>query len=325
MISNSEPETLEIICGDAFTELKKLETNSVMCCITSPPYWGLRDYGTNGQLGLEQTPEEYIENLVRICKEIRRVLQCWGTFWLNLGDTYAHTSFGKGGRAANNSKQLTNNGSYFERELQFNLNLESKNLLGIPWRVALALQKQGWYLRSDIIWHKPNSMPESVTDRPTRSHEYLFLLTKTERYYYNHEAIAEPSYYYTKLGSGTGRKRYKNSRGRMPSGSVSSAFEYGRNKRSIWTIATAHYSAAHFATFPKKLVEPCILAGTRKGDIVLDPFAGSGTVGEVALEHRRSAVLIELNPKYLTLIKRRCSTWRMEKNGKENMWEQRRK
>ena len=309
---------LTILCGDVIDKLRELPDESVHCCVTSPPYWGLRDYATEGQLGLEKTPEEYVAKMVEVFREVRRVLRKDGTLWLNLGDSYA----GGGNNRGNNSPLFDKQASNFGATGQVGIRdvpdgLKPKDLVGIPWRVAFALQADGWWLRSDIIWAKPNPMPESVTDRPTKSHEYLFLLTKSANYFYDAEAIKEGA-------------------------------EQSRNKRSVWTVATAPYPEAHFATYPPDLVKPCILAGTSaKGCCakcgsyrnetktigwqptcecwllnilpspnsdpvitpctVLDPFAGSGTTGAVALELGRSAILIELNPKYVELIRRRCN------------------
>jgi len=261
--------------GDVRDVLPTLDAKSVQCVITSPPYWGLRDYGVKGQIGLEPTPDDYVQTMVKVFREVTRVLRDDGTLWLNMGDSYASSPAGNfggdmpapadGGRYRANKPKMDYGAS----------GLKPKDLVGIPWRVAFALQADGWYLRSDIIWHKPNPMPESVTDRPTKSHEYLFLLTKSPRYYYDTDAVREPS--------------------------VEQAA--GRNLRSVWTINPQPFSEAHFATFPTALVEPCIKAGSTKGDLILDPFAGSGTVGCVALKLAREFVGIELNPDYCTLAR----------------------
>jgi DNA modification methylase len=326
-------DQLTILRGDCLKVLPTLPAASVQCCVTSPPYWGLRDYGTaiweggqgicnhdltkkgqeriylNGQggsgksctswqggsrhatvhsggecpkcgarridsqLGLESTPEEYVANMVGVFRAVWRVLRDDGTLWLNLGDSF-----------------------------------QNKQLCGIPWRVAFALQADGWYLRSDIIWYKPNPMPESVTDRPTKAHEYLFLLTKAERYFYDAEAIKEERVCdregkilgrglqgYSIASAGPNGSPQRSQSGGYPSDN--------RNKRSVWTITTQPYSEAHFATFPEDLIKPCILAGSRSGDVVLDPFGGSGTTGKVAIEFGRRAVLIELNPDYVELAR----------------------
>jgi DNA modification methylase len=286
-------------------ELSKLPSKSVQCCVTSPPYWGLRDYGVAGQLGLEETPELFVAKMSEIFAEVKRVLRDDGTLWLNLGDSYAgHNA--PGFREGNEVKNKNGVG-YVE-------GLKPKDLVGIPWRVAFALQADGWYLRSDIIWHKPNPMPESVTDRPTKSHEYIFLLSKSERYYYDVDAIREPaqdrpqplpeSKTIRPNDTGWHDNRY------APGPTGFGHGPNGRNKRTVWTITPQPYRGAHFATFPEKLVEPCILAGSKADDLVLDPFLGSGTTAKVALRLGRLAIGIELNPEYVELAKARCSSLR---------------
>lgn len=273
-----------------------LADNSVQMCVTSPPYFGLRDYGIDGQLGLEQTPDAYVANMVQVFREVWRVLKDDGTLWLNLGDSYASGEVGRHDKISSGNVALR--GKKFlgldRQQSKVNTGMPTKNLLGIPWRVAFALQADGWYLRQDIIWHKPNPMPESVTDRCTKAHEYIFLLSKSERYFYDAAAISEAA----------GRKNdlMRNDGDRV--GIVRGNGET-RNKRSVWTVATHPYSEAHFATFPPKLIEPCILAGSREGDIVLDCFNGAGTSGLVALEHNRRYVGIELNPAYIKLTQDR--------------------
>jgi DNA modification methylase len=271
--------SVKILVGDALSQLKKLEDGSVNTCITSPPYWGLRDYGVGGQLGLENTPEEYVENLVNIFREVRRVLKDDGTLWLNLGDSYAGSGKGRNGDGSHglgSIKQASNRGAV-NGILRKNDTgkLKPKDLVGIPWRVAFALQADGWYLRQDIIWHKPNPMPESVKDRCTKAHEYIFLLSKSQKYYFDSEAIKEPT---------TDKRAPGN-----------------RNKRSVWTVTTKPFKGAHFATFPLDLIEPCVLAGSPKGGVVLDPFFGSGTTGVVAEKNERRCVGIELNADYVKL------------------------
>jgi len=283
---HSEAHTQEarlemIIVGDSFQELAKLENGSVQTCVTSPPYWGLRDYGHEGQLGLEKTPEQYVGNLRLIFEQVRRVLKPDGTLWLNLGDSYSSGNSG--------------------------LTMRPKNLLGIPWRVAFALQADGWYLRQDIIWAKPNPMPESVRDRCTKAHEYIFLLAKSEKYFFDIGAIKEPSVEWAK-----GRSRPRNKpngtsaedlkRFKLPSECQITPF---RQKRSVWTVTTKSFKGAHFATFPPGLIEPCILAGSRPGDTVLDPFFGAGTTGLVAKKHGRNYIGIEINPEYAALAQGR--------------------
>ena len=281
-----------------------LADGCVQCVVTSPPYFGLRDYGTANQIGLEPTPDAFVAALVAVFREVRRVLADDGVCWLNLGDSYAASSKGSGGM---NSKQPTNIGSF--AEWSGDCGVAPKNLLGIPWRVAFALQADGWYLRSDIIWHKPNPMPESVTDRPTKAHEYLFLLTKNERYFYDAAAVREANSYTDRRGdarikyAGRGADAARNDKDADWFGQSAD----GRNKRSVWTVATMPYAGAHFATMPEKLVEPCILAGSRLGDRVFDPFIGSGTVGAVAERLGRRWVGTDLNPKYHALARKRTA------------------
>ena len=312
-----------IITGDAVEALTSLDPGSVQCCVTSPPYWGLRDCGIDGQLGLEKTPEDYVAKLVVVFQEVRRVLRDDGTLWLNLGDSYA-TGGGAVGRCPGGGDQ----GDRFLRMGHINTQpnrmpipgLKPKDLVGIPWRVAFALQADDWYLRSDIIWAKPNPMPESVTDRPTRAHEYVFLLTKSRYYYYDAAAIKEKvSGNAHSRGDGVNPKakmpgpnsrvfvdRVPKPRKQNPSFSAAIAgLVEERNKRSVWTIATQPYPEAHFATFPTALVEPCVLAGSKVGDTVLDPFAGAGTVGLVASRMARDFIGIELNPEYAAMAERR--------------------
>ena len=296
--------------GDALTVLKIMPDKSVHCCVTSPPYWGLRDYGMPGQYGLEPTPEEYVAKMVEVFREVRRVLRDDGTLWLNLGDSYANDTKW-GGQSGEKNRSSVIGGYQTCRNLRTNSGLKPKDLVGIPWRVAFALQADGWYLRSDIIWHKPNSMPESVADRPTKAHEYIFLLSKSEHYYYDADAIREPhkdeSLERWKLGSTWDGERVRG----YPSGAKHSmvpeqmCHPRGRNKRTVWTVATQPFPDAHFATFPPKLIEPCILAGCPIGGTVLDPFSGAGTTGLVALRHGRRYIGIELNPEYVEMSKRR--------------------
>jgi len=275
--------------------LKTLPDGIVQTCITSPPYWGLRDYGVDGQLGLEKTPEEYVEKMVTVFREVRRVLKDDGTLWLHLGDSYA----GNCSRASDGERAGFGN----PREGVFNRGgdgLKPKDLVGIPWRVAFALQSDGWYLRSDIIWSKPNPMPESVTDRPTKAHEYLFLMSKSAKYYYDADAIREPNIW--KDDPRNDGERHETT------GKYKSAVSFnsnGRNKRSVWTITTQPFPEAHFAVMPEKLVEPCVLAGSREGNIVLDPFCGAGTVPKVAKGFRRKYIGIELNPEYIKIAETR--------------------
>jgi site-specific DNA-methyltransferase (cytosine-N4-specific) len=259
--------------GDALTVLRRINSETVNCIVTSPPYWGLRDYNTQDQIGLEESLPQFINNLRTVFKEARRVLAKDGTLWLNIGDGF--TSGNRGWRAPdrkNPARAMSTRPDTPE-------GLKPKDLLGIPWRLALALQDDGWYMRADIIWNKPNAMPESVKDRPTRSHEYLFMFTKSEKYYYDRTAVLESN---------------------------------GRNCRSVWNINTQGFSGAHFATFPTKLVEPCIKASTRPGDFILDPFFGSGTVGVVANELNRKYIGIELNPDYVQIATNRLRKFEMD-------------
>ena len=299
-----------IIYGDCRNKLKELGPESVQICVTSPPYWGLRDYGHDDQLGLEETPEEYTDNLVEVFRQVKRVLKDDGTLWLNLGDSYN----GSGGAGGDYNKGGLKEGQpkYKGRNI---LTLKPKDLVGIPWRVAFALQADGWYLRQDIIWHKPNPMPEPVKDRCTKSHEYIFLLSKSEKYFYDADAISEPIQDSTveryKTGWDGDRKRGwpGNSQNNMHKymGSEKAQSVTHRNKRSVWTVNTKPYSEAHFAVFPQELIEPCIQAGSKTGDVVLDPFFGSGTTGEVAERFGRNYVGIELNEEYKSLQHKRCA------------------
>ncbi len=345
--------------GDCRKLLRQLPPGSIQTCISSPPYWGLRDYDADGQIGLEPTPKAYVAELVKVFELVRRALRDDGTLWLNLGDSYSH-----GGCGARDGqrwpKQQRNKGSLSEKtkHAKNNTGLKPKDLIGIPWEVAFALRKAGWYLRADIIWHKPNPMPESVTDRPTKAHEYLFLFAKSEDYYYDASAISEPTsgnahprgngvnpkaaanaagsrqnaswsaavsdlvetrnkrsvwtvdddVRANRKRSGNKERTYRADRGgnpAMPSGQAMGVpweDETGlRNKRSVWTVAPIPYSGAHFAVYPPALIEPCILASSRPGDVVLDPFFGSGTTGEVAEKHERRWIGFDVNPAYQKL------------------------
>lgn len=269
----------EVIVGNALHTLKNLPDASVQTVVTSPPYWGLRDYGDDEQLGLEKSPLDFIENLCKVFDEIWRVVKDDGTVWVNLGDSYYN-----------------------------------KSLAGIPFRFAFAMQERGWFLRQDIIWHKPNVMPESVTDRCTKSHEYIFLLTKSSKYFYDNKAILEPvseiSLKRSEYGWDSDRPSTKNaSMGGTGIHTEQMGTRFvnpeGRNKRSVWTVTAKGYKEAHFAVFPPELIEPCILAGSKEGDTVLDPFSGSGTTGEVALKHNRNYIGLELNPEYAEISRKR--------------------
>ena len=272
---------------------------SVSCVVTSPPYFGLRDYGHDGQIGLEQTPAEFVAKLVEVFSEVHRVLRDDGTLWLNLGDSYARNP-AKGGSGPGGKNREWYGDNYGEaRGAAIPSGLKEKDLIGIPWRVAFALQEAGWYLRQDIIWHKPNPMPESVRDRCTKAHEYLFLLTKSERYFYDAKAVREPEV----CGRMRGPALHPDTVSTNGNSGLARRESDGfRNRRSVWTVATRPYKGAHFATFPPDLIEPCILAGCPEGGVVLDPFGGSGTTAGVALAHGRRAILCELNPEYAALV-----------------------
>lgn len=308
--------TASIIVGDCIESMQAMPAQSVHCCVTSPPYFGLRDYGHAGQIGLEKTPEAYVARLVEVFREVRRVLRDDGTLWLNLGDSYAstggHTKLGESSQRqgrTNVSEQNKVKG-YAGGD-----GIKVKDLIGIPWRVAFALQADGWYLRQDIIWQKPNPMPESVRDRCTKAHEYIFLLSKSERYFFDSEAMKEPA---TSNASGTAASFKRNGSKReqtIPGQAYGThrperedvAYNKTRNRRSVWTVATRPYKGAHFATYPPDLIRPCILAGCPAGGTVLDPFGGSGTTAQVALEEGRAAVLCELNPDYAELARQRIA------------------
>ena len=306
-----------VIVGDCIEGMLSLPDQSVHTCVTSPPYFGLRDYGMDGQIGLEATPDAFVARLVDVFREVKRVLRDDGTLWLNLGDSYAGYHGNKNAlmptSATNGWTNGTNENSRGDKRPQ-DIGLKQKDLLGIPWRVAFALQADGWYLRQDIIWHKPNPMPESVTDRCTKAHEYLFMLSKSPRYYFDADAIREPhDRLWDPLKNGgslcgtDGRdKAVIGGHGRAKR-APSAPNPLGRNRRSVWTVATKPYAGAHFATFPPDLIEPCILAGCPVGGTVLDPFGGSGTTAGVALRNGRNAILCELNPEYAALMPDRVS------------------
>lgn len=305
--------------GDVRSVLPTLPDASVNCCVTSPPYFGLRDYGVAGQIGLEQTPDAYVAEMVAVFREVRRVLRDDGTLWLNLGDSFSSFRDSRcveqtlSGEARGEPTSGANNRN---PALLRSAGLKHKDLIGIPWRVAFALQADGWYLRSDIIWAKPNCMPESVTDRPTKSHEYLFLLSKSERYYYDHEAIKEPAIYGEHHAKYQGTYTRHKVEAMQNSGAVNGEqYQVGlqqaavnpffRNKRDVWTVAPAQFAEAHFATFPEALIDPCVKAGCPRDGVVLDPFNGSGTTAVVALKHDCNYIGVELNQTYLEMSERR--------------------
>ena len=307
----------KIFTGDSLTILRSPESKSIQTCTTSPPYFGLRDYGMKGQMGLEQTPEAYVVNMVELFREVRRVLRDDGTLWLNLGDSYSGSGKGAYGDGVvrltdKSKKQKTSSGTHEGIFCKPNTGLKPKDLIGIPWRVAFALRADGWYLRQDIIWSKPNPMPESVTDRCTKAHEYIFLLSKSPTYYYDHIAVKERAVTQEGRPSGIVRDRvfrYNSKQAAMgrTRGGKETLEPVTRNRRSVWTVNTKPYKGAHFATFPAALIEPCILAGAPKNGVVLDPFFGSGTTGAVAKALGRKYLGIELNPAYVKLAKERLS------------------
>lgn len=314
----------KIIQGDALEVLKTLESESIDCVITSPPYWNLRDYGVEGQLGLEKTPEEYVAKVVEVFKEVMQVLKNDGTLWLSLGDTYSTISGGmeqlkKQGKETPQYGSIPYASGYDGVGQEGKKLLREKNLVGIPWRVAFALQANGWYLRQDIIWAKPNPMPESVTDRCTKSHEYIFLMSKGTKYYFNSEAIkeklTESSIIRTKTSFivNTVISKRKNFDKYVPTINPNTAektrqkmIERGtRNKRSVWTVTAKPFKEAHFATFPEALIAPMVMAGCPKEGIVLDPFMGAGTTAVVAKKLGRRYLGIELNPVYIKIAEDR--------------------
>lgn len=327
--------SFEIVIGNALDVLKSRPAESINCCVTSPPYWGLRDYKVPGQIGLEPTPELYVEHIVQIFQEVRRVLREDGTCWINLGDSYASKPFYDGDTFDPKWKQARNRGRNNGPNRQAIDGLKPKNLIGIPWRVAFALQADGWYLRSDIIWSKPNPMPESVTDRPTKAHEYIFLLSKSAKYFYEADAIREPQADRTAPRLLRAHSGYEPPGQSRHSGILSARHNFKReskeaenlnggglkqhrmerdptaatgfrNKRSVWTISTCPTPEAHFATYPIDLVEPCILAGCPKDGIVLDPFCGAGTTGLACLKHGLNFLGIELNPDFVEIAHSRA-------------------
>jgi len=311
---------------DCMEGLKQLDDNSINCCVTSPPYWGLRDYGVEGQFGLEKTPEEYVSKMVEVFREVKRVLRKDGTLWLNMGDCYASKPPGCNGVSYSSGLHGAQGDTKYRETLAKSVgtkrntvvgNLKPKDLVGIPWMVAFALRADGWYLRSDIVWHKPNAMPESVTDRPTKAHEYIFLLSKSSKYYYDAEAIKEPLARPEELLRKTpavfgGRNKHDGYGTRKHSGNEYVGNYTGRNKRSVWTVSTKPFPEAHFAVFPPALIEPCILAGCPEGGVVLDPFMGSGTTGMVAAMYQRNFIGFELNPEYCKMAEKRIEPYLMQ-------------
>jgi DNA modification methylase len=300
-----------IIPGNSIDTLKTLPDCSVDCCVTSPPYYGLRDYNVKGQIGLEKNLIEYVQHLIEIFHEVKRILRDDGTLWLIIGDIYAGSN--KGGakypKDAGNFKKGTNRGMIGQSkctEVSWD-KCKNKDLVGIPWMLAFALRADGWYLRQDIIWHKPNPIPESITDRCTKSHEYIFLLSKSANYFYNHNSIKEPAVT-------TPKARNKHSENYQADYAKGNRFSPGlrvygkdnlRNKRDVWTVSTKANTYIHFATFPEELITPCILAGSREGGIILDPFMGSGTTAVVAIKNFRKYIGCEINPEYIKIADKR--------------------
>ena len=340
-------ERSQIIVGDALETLRTLPDGICDCCVTSPPYYGLRDYGAEGQIGLEQTPEEYIERLVEVFHEVRRVLKDDGTLWVNIADSYAGS--GKGCAIypdnAAKYKQGTNRGMLgaVNTTKPRSPGIKPKDMIGIPWMLAFALRADGWYLRQDIIWHKPNPMPESVRDRCTKSHEYIFLLSKSRRYYFDAEAISEPiadssaKRYAQNIDSQKGSdqqpgktngnmkacrpryggKKYTENPDVFFRTKSDGVYDYRprRNKRDVWTVSKRPYKGAHFAVYPEELIDPCVLAGSKKGGVVLDPFCGSGTTGEVAIVNGRKFVGIDINADYANMSSNRIGGIVVERNA----------
>lgn len=310
----------QVINGDCLEVLKTLPDEIIDCCVTSPPYYGLRDYGVDGQIGLEETPEEYIEKLVAVFHEVKRVLKNDGTLWVNIGDTYA-TGGGRVERHQSKNAGVGANNIYAQNSVPLvgtPKGCKGKDLIGIPWLLAFALRSDGWYLRQDIIWHKPNPMPESVTDRCTKSHEYIFLLSKQPHYYFDCEAIKEEAICKDDRRNGLGHIDYKGKRSENDTSLVQKSFVSitdKRNKRDVWSVTVKAVKEAHFATFPEDLIKPCILAGCKRDGVVLDPFFGSGTTGRVAESLNRRYLGIELNPNYVEISKRRTDNVQLVLTG----------
>lgn len=300
-----------ILFGDCIEQMQTLPDGAAQMCVTSPPYYGLRDYGVPGQIGLEDSPEEFIARLVDVFREVKRLLSDDGVLWLNIGDSYYNYRTGKGQSmpkqtVSSTSQDLPTSNARRGNKLH---GLKEKDLIGIPWMLAFALRADGWYLRQDIIWHKPNPMPESVRDRCTKAHEYVFLLSKSDRYFFESDAMKEPA-----SQNRWGGKKAMNTKNSKDSDGVFSGLTRERDmmpetrsRRSVWTVPTRPYKGAHFATFPTALIEPCVLAGSRVGDVVFDPFMGSGTTAAVAIQHGRQYLGCELNSDYEPLQAQRIS------------------
>ena len=303
-------ELNKIYLGNCIDVLKTFPDKSINCCITSPPYYGLRDYGVDGQIGNEETPEEYIENLVAVFNEVNRVLTDDGVLWLNLGDSWAGSNQGAGTKNPT-PKQASNHGTNYmtteshKSKLSKLNGYKPKDLIGIPWMAAFALREAGWYLRQDIIWAKGNPMPESVRDRCTKSHEYIFLLTKSRKYYFDNVSIKEPCVSKQPAGNKKNMNHGRKGKEGWSFNPENSIPKEGRNKRDVWTVNTKPCKEAHFATFPDTLIEPCVLAGCPENGVILDPFMGAGTTGMVAKRHNRNYVGIELNADYIQIAENR--------------------
>ena len=311
----------KLICADAAAGLKTLPSESVQMCVTSPPYYGLRDYGTDGQIGVEQTPQEYIDRLVEVFAEVHRVLKPDGTLWLNISDSYAGS--GKGPMSIQVAGNGKNRNLYDMKSRIYEVpkrweNIKPKDMIGIPWMLAFALRDFGYYLRSDIIWHKTNCLPESVKDRPSKSYEHIFLFAKSPKYYFDYKAIQEPIKEVTaaryKRGR-SGKAKYSGTQASQgidrKTDAVTEEIRQHKRKRDVWEVSTNTYRMdEHFAMFPELLIEPCILAGSREGDTVLDPFFGSGTTGAVAKRLGRSCIGIDLNPRYLEKAEMRIAEFK---------------
>lgn len=297
--------------GDCRETMARWATEGVkvQTCITSPPYYGLRDYGHSGQIGLEESPEEFIDNLVDVFRHVRNILADDGVIWVNIGDSYYNYRPGKGQAlvkqtVASNDQDLPQTCARRGNKLE---GLKEKDLIGIPWMLAFALRADGWYLRQDIIWHKPNPMPESVRDRCTKAHEYIFLLSKSKNYYFDNEAIKYDATSTDNTNRNRDDTRLNNTPGRSKMGGLKKNDYTKANKRSVWTVNTKPYKGAHFAVYPQELIEPCVLAGSREGDIVLDPFMGSGTTAAVAIKNGRKYLGCELNQEYESLQQERIT------------------
>lgn len=297
-----------MMVGDCLSSLTTLPNASVNCCVTSPPYFGLRDYGVDGQIGLEESPDAYVARLVAVFREVRRILTDDGTLWLNIGDSYARNPAKGQHKPGDSGKQayVYDRGNGRASSTFLGDGLKEKDLIGIPWMLAFALRADGWYLRQDIIWSKPNPMPESVTDRCTKAHEYIFLLSKSAKYFYDHAAMQEDA---VRGYAGSTFNTGKTAEHQLNRSSDKERVDNGkRNRRSVWTVTPKPYKGAHFAVYPPELIEPCILAGCPPGGNVLDPFGGSGTTGGVALKNGRNAVLCELSPDYAALMPARIES-----------------